>query len=118
MKTGIGLAIAGLTLVVGMLCLGSDRRGWTPAEWKDPATLVEPVGRNDPPFFIGDCLPGTIRAQGLPRASDHADTASLTVLTCRSRSGATNILLAYLLSCLFLALGYPVCRLITRSRHR
>lgn len=75
-----------------------------------PAAMVEPIRKNDAPFFVGDCLPGAIDAHDAPSAQDDEGAATMTVFTCRSRSSATNILLVYLLA----ALSYPAYRLLIR----
>ncbi|WP_330084973.1 hypothetical protein [Methylocystis iwaonis] len=114
MKTWIGLSVIGFVLVIGILFLRSDMRGWTPGTWTDPETVVESVDGNDPSFTVADCLPGTIDPFQTPRGHDYGDIATIRVLTCRSRSSAVKIMFVYLL----LALSYPAYRWATRRKNR
>ena len=109
-----GLSVAGFVLIAGIVFLRSDMRGWTPQDWADPATIVEPIARGDQPFVIGDCLPGTIDPNQTPDGRDYGYMATMRVLACRSRSSATQIAIAYLL----LVSSYPVYRLLRRWRRR
>ena len=101
-----------MVLVASILFLRPDLRGWTPENWTDPKAIVEPIGKGDAPFAIADCLPGTIDPNQTPRGPDYGYVATMRVLTCRSRSSAWPIVLPYL----FLALIYPLYRLISRKR--
>ena len=107
------LSLAGLVPLLGILFLSSDLRGWTPSNWTDPASRVEPVHASDAPFTVGDCLPGTIDAYGLPNSQDYDGTATETIFTCRSQSSAVKITLVYL----FVVLSYPAYRRLTGRRH-
>lgn len=112
MRVWAALALLGLVLVAGFLRTRADLRGWTPADWSDPAAQVTPTHAAHAPFTVGDCLPGTIDAHAIATARDGAGTASMTVLTCRSRSSAWRIVLAYLLA----ALAYPALCLVAHAR--
>ena len=114
LKVWAGLSVAGLVLVLGILFMHPDLRGWTPPKWTDPAITVEPVRRNDAPFAVGDCLQGTIDAHSPPSTQEYDGTATETVFTCRSQSSAVKITLIYL----FLVLSYPAYRLLTGRRRR
>lgn len=114
MKAWIGLSTVGLVLVVGILFLRTDMRGWPPSNWTDPAAVVEPIDKNDPAFTIGECLPGTIDPFQTPSGRDYGGTATIHVLTCRSRSSAARIVLVYLL----VILSYPAYRLVARRRNQ
>ncbi len=92
----MAISLCGLLLVAGFLWARPDLRGWTPANWADPATRVMPTSAGGAPFFIRECLPGTMDAHGLATRQDGAGTASMTVLTCRSRSSAIRIMWIYL----------------------
>ncbi|MBN9548574.1 MAG: hypothetical protein J0H31_06740 [Alphaproteobacteria bacterium] len=114
MRIWTGLSVFGLALVVGILFLRPDLRGWTPAKWTDPAIKVEPIHQEDVPFTVGDCLRGSIDTHGAPSTRDYAGTATVTVFTCRSQSSAMKIMIVYLLA----ALSYPSYRLIRHRRRR
>jgi hypothetical protein len=87
-------AVAGLVLVAAILFFRSDLRGWTPADPGDPAALVQPVDAAGAAFTIGDCVPGTVDPWGTPTSAEYSGSATVTVLTCRSRSSALVIGLA------------------------
>lgn len=112
LKAWTGLSVAGLMLLLGILFLHPDLRGWTPPKWTDPAITVEPVHPSDAPFTVGDCLPGTIDAHSLPSTQDYDGTATGTIFTCRSQSSAVKITLIYL----SLVLSYPAYRLLVGWR--
>lgn len=114
MRIWIGLTLSSLVVVIGIIFLRSDMSGWPPLNWTNPAAIVEPIDGSDPPFAIGDCLPGTIDPFRTPDGRDYGGTATVHILTCRSRTSATKIALAYLL----VILSYPTCRLIKRKRSR
>ena len=102
MRTWAAIALCGLLLVAGFLWARPDLRGWTPPNWTDPTTRVVPTRAGGASFFISDCLPGTMDAHGLATRQDGAGTASMTVLTCRSRSSAIRIMWIYLAAMLAL----------------
>lgn len=112
LKVWAGLSVAGLMLLLAILFLHPDLRGWTPPRWTDPAVTVEPVHPTDAPFTVGDCLPGTIDAHSLPSTQDYDGAATEAIFTCRSQSSAAKVMIIYL----FLVLSYPGYRLITGGR--
>lgn len=114
LRVWAGLSVVGLMLLIGILFLHSDLRGWTPTKWTDPAITVEPVRVSDTPFTVGDCLPGTIDAHSLPSTQDYDGTATETIFTCRSQTSAVKITLIYL----FLVLSYPGYRLLIGLRRK
>ena len=114
LKAWAGLSVAGLMLLLAILFLHPDLRGWTPSRWTDPAVTVEPVRPSDTPFTVGDCLPGTIDPHSLPNTQDYDGTATEMIFTCRSQSSAAKITLIYL----FLVLSYPGYRLLIDLRHK
>jgi hypothetical protein len=114
LKAWAAFSATGLMLLLGILFLHPDLRGWTPPKWSDPAITVEPVRVSDTPFSVGDCLPGTIDAHSLPSTQDYDGTATETIFTCRSQSSAVKITLIYL----FLVLSYPGYRLLIGLRRK
>ncbi|MFA5120739.1 hypothetical protein [Zavarzinia sp.] len=107
----LGLALPGLLLLVAILFARPDLRGWTPADYGAPSARVEPMRPGDAAFAVRDCLPGSIEPY-VPAGPEEAGSASLTVLTCRSRTSAAALLAAYLA----LAAVYPLV-LLLRRRH-
>ena len=99
-------AFAGLVLVAAILFLRHDLRGWTPADPRDPAAIVQPVGAAGTAFAVGQCVPGTIDPWGTPTSAEYSGSATVTVLTCRSRSSALAIGLAAIAAAA-IALGIP-----------
>jgi hypothetical protein len=96
MKTWGVLAFVGLVVTAAFLFLRPDLRGWTPADPDNPAAMVEPALPGMAAFAIGDCVPGTVSPWDSPTAAEYSGSATVTVLTCRSRSSAITIGLAYL----------------------
>jgi len=114
LKVWAGLSVTGLILLLGILFLHPDLRGWTPPKWTNPAITVKPVRPSDAPFTVGDCLPGTIDAHSLPSTQDYDGAATETIFTCRSQSSAAKVALIYLL----LVLAYPAYFFITDRRRQ
>ena len=81
LKAWAAFSATGLMLLLGILFLHPDLRGWTPPKWSDPAITVEPVRVSDTPFSVDDCLPGTIDAHSLPSTQDYDGTATEALLT-------------------------------------
>jgi hypothetical protein len=95
MKKCVGLAVVGLgSAVAAFLFLKHDLRGWTPPDPGNPAAVVEPARPGDAAFTIGECLPGSVNPWNAPTAEEYSGSATVTVLTCRSRSSAIAIMLA------------------------
>src|SRR5262245_16227154 len=88
-------AAIGLLLIVGWLCVARDLRGWEGADPSNP-TLIEATLPGKPNFTLEDCVPGTVSPYDEPTPEEYDGTASVTVLTCRSRSSALAIVLGYL----------------------
>ena len=116
MKKWAATMLCGLVLVAGFLWARPDLRGWTPTNWVDPATRVTSTRAGGAPFLVGDCLPGTIDPHDLPTIGDGAGAASMSILTCRSRSSAIRIMLIYLAVVLTL-LGTRAILRARRVRH-
>ena len=112
MRKWAATMLGGLVLVAGFLWARPDLRGWTPANWAHPAAKVTPTRAGGASFLVGDCLPGTIDPHHLPTIEDGAGAASMSVLTCRSRSSAIRIMMIYLAAVLTL----PAIRAILRAR--
>jgi hypothetical protein len=97
MRIWSAVMAVGLAVVAATLFLGHDLRGWTPADYSDPATIVEPSQAGRASFAIAECAPGTINPYDTPTSREYAGSATVTVLSCRSRSSATAVLLVYAL---------------------
>ena len=94
MKLAGVLALIGFALVLGVLFVWHDLRGWEGMYPENPTRIVATLpGRPD--FTIADCVPGTVEPHDLPAAAEYSGSASVTVLSCRSRSSAAAIVLAY-----------------------
>ncbi|WP_439814333.1 hypothetical protein [Zavarzinia sp. CC-PAN008] len=98
MKLWSGFAVLGLVLVLAIVLLRHDLRGWTPADLTDPASVVLPSREGAPAFALGECLPGTIDPYDLPMAGEETGSATMTVLTCRGRSSAAMIVIGYVVA--------------------
>jgi hypothetical protein len=90
------LVVVSFVAVVAVIYLQHDLRGWSPNDRHDPATIVEPTLPGKPAFAIAECLPGTVWPYEGPSAEEYSGAATVAVLTCRSRSSAIAIGLAYL----------------------
>lgn len=95
MKWAAALAFVGFCLMVPFVFFHHDLRGWTPAVLNDPSLTVEPIRPGARGFTLGECLPGTLSPWEVPRSADGAGNATLTVLSCSSRSRASVLLLCY-----------------------
>lgn len=106
------VAMTALTLLLLFIFFQHDLRGWTPADYRKPSSIVEPIRPDGRGFVVGDCLPGTIAPWTTPRFGEYSGSATVTVLTCRSRSSALKFLLAYLvvLTLIFAALRWRRAR--------
>mgnify|MGYP001610722585 CR=1 FL=1 len=95
MKTASILALIGLVLVTATLFVRHDLRGWE-VPYLDGPQRLEPTVAGKSEFSIADCVPGTIDRYASPTAEEYSGSATVTVLTCRSRSSAIVIVLTYL----------------------
>lgn len=100
MRYAVGIAVIGLILLCAFLYLTPDLRGWTPADFDDPATVVEPTRAEKAAFAIGDCVPGTVDPWNVPAAVDGQQFESQSMLTCRSRDSVLRAVGIYLLAAL------------------
>lgn len=96
MKIATLLAIIGCFVVSTILYLQHDLRGWTPDDQHNSDTLVKASRQGESDFALSACLPGTIEPWNPPSAEEYSGSATLTVLTCRSRISAAVIMLSYL----------------------
>ncbi len=95
MKLAGVLALIGFALVLSVLFIWRDLRGWEGMYPENPTRIVATLpGRSD--FTIADCVPGTVEPHDLPSAAEYSGSASVTVLSCRSRSSAIAIILGYI----------------------
>jgi hypothetical protein len=85
----------GFLLIVAWLYAVHDLRGWDNADPNNPA-LIEATLPGRPNFTLEDCLPGAVQPYDQPTLEEYDGTASVTVLTCRSRSSALTVILGYL----------------------
>jgi hypothetical protein len=108
------LALLGLVPLGVRLYLHHDLRGWPPADRGNPTAVVQPTRPEAGTFTIGDCVPGTVYPWDTPRPDEYSGTATVTVLSCRSRSSAIKAALAYAAVAVFV-LGL-VHRIGTRAR--
>ena len=66
-----------------------DLAGWTPdGDYSSPSTRVEATLPGAQDFSIADCVPGTVDPYGAPTPEEYSGTATVSVLSCRSKSGA------------------------------
>ena len=102
MKLAILLAVVGF-LFVGLVQLSiADLRGWPPEKGPDDlagmatvGAVLEPARPGGRGFKLGDCLPRTIHYD-VPTVEDYSGTATLAVISCRSRSSVIATIAAYL----------------------
>lgn len=97
MKMWARLSAFALLALAGFLYLSPDLRGWAPPNLADPAGRVYPTSKGGPVFSLDQCLPGSMKSHELAESGDGAGTATMAVLTCRSRSSAISFGLAWLL---------------------
>lgn len=88
MKMWVTLSAFCLLVLAAFLFLHPDLRGWTSSDLTDPAASIAPTGRGGPAFSMNECLPGSVSPHELPDTEDRAGTATMTVITCRSKSSA------------------------------
>lgn len=98
MRVWGALASIALVVIAAMLFLRHDLRGWTPnGDPHNPATVVEAARPGGAAFAIAECVPGTIDPYDTPTLDEYSGTATVTVLSCRSRSSAIAVILAYVI---------------------
>lgn len=97
MKIWVSLSVCCLLVLAGLVFLVPDLRGWTPSDLTDPAASVAPTGRGGPAFSVNECLPGSVSPHELPDTEDGAGSATMTVITCRSKSSAFTFGMIWLL---------------------
>lgn len=88
MKMRLVLSVCCLVGLAAFLLSFPDRRGWTPSEFADPAARIAPTDRGGPAFSLDECLPGSVSLHELPDTEDGAGSATMAVITCRSKSSA------------------------------
>lgn len=101
MKLGSVLAAIGL-FVVGLMQLNTaDMRGWPPEKGPDDlagmaaeGAVLQPSRPGGQSFKLADCVPRTISTD-VPTVEEYSGTATLAVVTCRSRAGAMANLAIY-----------------------
>jgi hypothetical protein len=106
----IGYAAIGAVFVIAAIFLRHDLWGWTPSDLSYPASMVSPLKPGDRRFALRDCLPGTIRPWTLADIDEHNGNATTTVLSCRSRSSAVTLLVAYFALVALVLVARPVWR--------
>ena len=92
------LAAAGLILLLAVQLNTLDLRGWPPEKGPDDlggmagvGAVLQPSRPGGQSFKLDDCLPRTIGTD-VPTVEEYSGTATLTVITCRSRASAyTNV---------------------------
>jgi hypothetical protein len=89
------LAAIGFLLIVGWVYVARDLRGWEGFDPDNP-TLIQATLPGRPNFTLEDCVPGTVHPYDMPGSDEYDGTASVTVLTCRSRSSALATVLGWL----------------------
>lgn len=97
MKRWTSLSALALLALAGFLYLSPDLRGWAPSDLDDPAARVFPTSKGGREFSLDQCLPGSMKSHELADSGDGAGTATMVVLTCRSRSSTIPFGLAWLL---------------------
>ena len=113
MKFAGGFAAGVLLIVAALIFLRHDLRGWTPANYREPSSVVESTRPNARRFAVGECLPGTISPWNSPRSGEYSGNSTVTVLSCRSKSRAVWLLLAYLAT---VALAFATTRWMRKRR--
>lgn len=91
------LAAIGLLLIVAWLFVKRDLRGWDGADPSNPTAIIATLP-GKPNFTLDDCVPGTVYPHAGPTVEEYSGSATMTVLTCRSRSSALAVILGYLAS--------------------
>lgn len=102
MKLATLLAVVGF-LFVGLVQLSTaDLRGWPPEKGPDDlaglgasGALLKPARPGAQSFALADCLPRTIHYD-VPAAGEYSGTATVAVISCRSRASAIANVVAYL----------------------
>ncbi len=102
MKLWILLAIVGVVLL-GLVQLNTtDLRGWPPDKGPDDlagmaaaGAVLQPSRPGGQSFTLADCVPRTI-GYDPPTAEEYSGTATMAVVTCRSRASAIANTGAYL----------------------
>lgn len=102
MKLWSLLAIVGLILV-GLIQLSTtDLRGWPPERGPDDlarmaatGAVLQPSRPGGQSFKLADCVPRSI-GYDAPTAEEYSGTATMAVVTCRSRASAIANTGAYL----------------------
>ena len=81
-------ALVGLAFLLVGLAVTPDLRGWTPPNPADPFAVIRstPEGRRD--FQPSHCMPGSLDLYASPRGREAAGSATISIMTCRSRSSA------------------------------
>lgn len=106
-------AIASALFAVDLF-LRHDLRGWTPeGDYNDPSTRVEAILPGARNFSIADCVPSTVEPFGGPTPEEYSGTATVTVLSCRSKSSAMTRSLS---AAVFGAIAVLLCWLALRRR--
>ena len=88
------LVVLGLAILIVVEFNRPDLRGWPQQEPPDPSTVIQPTRSGTAAFSLGECLPRTI-AWDPPTSEEYSGTATVAVLTCRSRSRFMSDLVAY-----------------------
>ena len=94
----IALAAISFIVVAAVIYLKHDLRGWPPTSNRfAPTTVIEATLDGNRSFTFAECLPGSIDPYDFPTTEEYSGDATVTVLSCRSRSSAITIGLVYLL---------------------
>ena len=95
------LAAAGLILLLAVQLNTPDLRGWPPEKGPDDlagmaaeGAVLQPSRPGGQCFKLADCVPRTISTD-VPTVEEYSGTATLAVVTCRSRAGAMANLAIY-----------------------
>ncbi len=108
--------LAGLALVLAVLLLRHDLRGTAPQEPLSAHTPIASTTAAGIGFSLADCLPGTVSLHDLPLPEEAPGSASMTVISCRSRSSMKEAIMLYLLG--VLASGFALRRAAKPSRRQ
>jgi hypothetical protein len=95
MKILSAVALLGFVALGALLFLRHDLRGWPPADRGNLQAVIKPTHPGAGTFTISDCVPGSVDPWDTPRSDEYSGTATVTVLSCRSRASAIQALLAY-----------------------